>query len=215
MDDGVLSCANIGIRNDSTIDDSQLQFFRNDRHPSVEARTQALLLSESLELDEAFAFEDDNSLRLQCMSDFSMTSDNTSGQQSASWCSWTRDGLSLSVVTEHPIVEVDSNHMAILQTERPHAQYSADTVIQSLRSLPTMMLRRETLPWFIHPHSHPLSKPTQAGLPQALSTCMGIAQVFASRTLDTRLFLWSTIRAELRRFTNAVCVLPTPNFFSF
>ncbi|KAF2099004.1 hypothetical protein NA57DRAFT_76240 [Rhizodiscina lignyota] len=99
-------------------------------------------------------------------------------------------------------MELDSNLLVIQQTERPHAQHNADLIIQSLRSFPTMMLRRETFPWFIHPHSHLLSKSEGAALPEALSTCMGIAQMFASRTSETKPFLWSTIKAEYRRFAN-------------
>jgi hypothetical protein len=78
-----------------------------------------------------------------------------------------------------------------------------------LRSFPTMMLRRETFPWFIHPHSQLLSKSTGAPLPEALSNCMSIAQMFASRTSETKYFLRQTIRAEHRRFMSEVRFLLT------
>ena len=62
-----------------------------------------------------------------------------------------------------------------------------------------MMLRRETFPWFIHPQSQLLSEPARTALPEALSTCMSIAQMFALRTSETMRFLWRAIKTEYRR----------------
>ena len=209
-DNGTLSNASVAFTDHPAMDDAQLQFASGNSHPSVDLSTQAFSLNESLTLDGLLAFEDYTSGQPQVLSDASVAPCSNLDQQSAPWCSWARGGVSLSVVTENPMVELDSNLLAVLQTERPHAQHSANLVIQSLRSFPTMMLRRETFPWFIHPHSQLLSKPVRAALPEALSTCMSIAQMFASRTSETKPFLWCTIRAEYRRFTNEVRILPTP-----
>ncbi|KAH8895527.1 hypothetical protein GQ53DRAFT_744117 [Thozetella sp. PMI_491] len=73
---------------------------------------------------------------------------------------------------------------------------NARLVLQKLRAYPIMMLRRETFPPFIHPHWHNWA---MSGLPGPLSSCMGIAQLFASRTAETTPFLWHTIRNETRR----------------
>ncbi|KAH8662550.1 hypothetical protein BX600DRAFT_466558 [Xylariales sp. PMI_506] len=70
----------------------------------------------------------------------------------------------------------------------------ARLIMQVLRTYPLMMVRRETLPPFIHPHLH------RAQLPSPLVNCMGIASLFASRTVETRPYLWHMIRNETRRF---------------
>ncbi|KAF2665020.1 hypothetical protein BT63DRAFT_82774 [Microthyrium microscopicum] len=64
-----------------------------------------------------------------------------------------------------------------------------------------MMLRKETFPWFIHRHANLL---TDSGrdLPQALSICMSISQMFVLRTPETRHYLWETIKRENQRLFN-------------
>ncbi|KAL9635777.1 MAG: hypothetical protein Q9164_003244 [Protoblastenia rupestris] len=153
-----------------------------------------------LTFDELFAFEDDTLGQHQFSVDVSLPLQHDQDQQFGSWCTWMRGNVSLAVVTEDPSAKSNSNLLALLQSGRPHAQHNADLIIQSLRSFPTMMLRRETFPWFIHPHSQLLSKSTDDALPEALSNCMSIAQMFASRTSETKKFLRQTIRAEYRKF---------------
>ncbi|KAG8359282.1 hypothetical protein FVEN_g3060 [Fusarium venenatum] len=78
-------------------------------------------------------------------------------------------------------------------------QHASRIVMQMLYAYPQMMLRRQTFPQFIHPHWH------QQHLPEALSNCMGIAQLFASRTPETGPFLWKTISAEQNRLQEKLC----------
>ena len=205
-DDEILNNANDAFTDHLAMNDARLQFVTGNSHPS----TQTFSLNESLTLDRLLVLEDYASDQLQRFSDVSVAPWDKGNQQPAAWCTWTRGGFSLSVVTETPVGELNSNLLAILQTERPHAQHNANLVIQSLRSFPTMMLRRETFPWFIHPHSQLLSNPGRADLPEALSTCMCIAQMFVLRTSETSRFLWCTVRAESRRFINEVCIPPKP-----
>lgn len=49
-----------------------------------------------------------------------------------------------------------------------------------------------------------LANSETGALPEAISTCMGIARVFAPRTPETKSFLWRTIEAEYRRFVTDV-----------
>ncbi|KAF2807717.1 uncharacterized protein BDZ99DRAFT_392022 [Mytilinidion resinicola] len=184
------------------MDDTQHHFTNGNSAPSIDPSTQTFSLNEPLNLDGLLAFEYDDSGQLQRFSDVSVAPYDKSDQKPPSWCTWTREGVSLSVVTENPIVGLDSNLLAVLQKERPHAQHNVNLVIQSLRSFPTMMLRRDTFPWFIHPHSQLLSRPPRASLPEALTTCMSIAQMFASRTSETKSYLWCTIKAEYRHFVD-------------
>ena len=156
------------------------------------------------QLDEFLAAGDDVLDRYDFSADISIPLQPEQHHSSVSWCAWMRGNVSLAVVTENhlPVVSHPNDYFSgvTLQPGRPHAQHNADLIIQSLRSFPTMMTRRDTFPWFIHPHSQIASNPTDAILPEALSNCMSIAQMFASRTAETRLFLRQTIRAEYRRF---------------
>ena len=197
-DDEILPDGDFAFADDIGMNDAQLQFISGNKRQPVD-----------LTFDELFAFEDDTLDQHQFPTDVSLSLQHDQGQQSRSWCVWMRGNVSLAVVTENPSAKSNLNFSAVLQSGRPHAQHNADLIIQSLRSFPTMMLRRETFPWFIHPHSQLLSKSTDAALPEALSNCMSIAQMFASRTSETKNFLRQTIGAEYRRFVSEVRFLFT------
>ena len=91
--------------------------------------------------------------------------------------------------------------LALLQPSSHVVQHNTHLMVQALRAYPLMMLRRETLPPFIHPHWHRQSSPA---LPDPLSNCMSIAQMYAFRSEETKPFLWRTIKAEDERFTSQV-----------
>ncbi|KAH8690511.1 hypothetical protein BGW36DRAFT_388879 [Talaromyces proteolyticus] len=86
--------------------------------------------------------------------------------------------------------------LAPIPMSDPVSRFSAGSIMQMLRAFPQMMLRRETFPPFIHGHWHRSSK--EPSLPKPLINCMALAQVFISHNLDTRSFLWHSIRMELR-----------------
>jgi hypothetical protein len=172
-------------------------------HGSIEidSSMQPFSFNESLFVDEFPTFQSYPSSPLLCTSVFSAP---------PSWCTWSRGGVSSLIVmadTSMASFESNSNFLVSLQVENPYAQHNANLIIQALRALPTMMLRRHTFPWFIHSHAHLLSKPSGTALPRALSSCMSIAQIFASRTAETKPFLWCAIRAEYRRFKNEVRIV--------
>jgi hypothetical protein len=76
------------------------------------------------------------------------------------------------------------------------AEMSALFMKRILGSYPTMMLRKETFPPFVHP----LSGPEDGGiLPEALVNCMSIAQMFVTRTKETTKLVWRTVRMEQER----------------
>jgi hypothetical protein len=201
--------ANLDLADHLIMDDAQLELASGNHHPSLHLSTQTILFNEPLILDGLPMFENHTSGQLQGLSDSLEAPYGVKDQQLASWCTWTRRGVSLAVVTENPAVDLDPSLLAGIKTQLPHAQHNANLVIQSLRSFPTMMLRRDTFPWFIHPHSQLFSKPSRDVLPRALSTCMSIAQMFASRTPETKSFLWSTIKTEYRRFLVEVRNFPS------
>ena len=204
MQDGILFDEGLGfgLADDLGLSDAQMPSFDSPDYDSL------ILSTQSPTLDALLTFS-------PSASDVSaiLCSKTDPTSKSGSWCSWMRPGFSLAIVTSIPtptkVPTPTSNVLAILQVQRSRAHSYADVVIQSLRSFPTMMLRRETFPWFIHPHSHLLSQPARASLPEALSACIGISQLFTSRTSETKYFLWRTIRAEHRRSRNDVCI-PLP-----
>jgi hypothetical protein len=78
------------------------------------------------------------------------------------------------------------------------SKFAASLLSQAISAFPQMMLRRQTFPPFIHAHWHLPS------LPETLANCMSIAQLFATRTTETRPFLWRTIGAEVKRLQDGV-----------
>lgn len=90
-----------------------------------------------------------------------------------------------------------------LRLSSPIAQNNATLILQALRSYPQLMLRRDTFPPFIHPRNHnALSE--NSGLPEPIENCIGIAQIFASRTTETAKFVWRTIRTEQKRIMDEI-----------
>ncbi|EFX02022.1 c6 zinc finger domain containing protein [Grosmannia clavigera kw1407] len=85
-----------------------------------------------------------------------------------------------------------------LPSTDPVHRYGTRLMVQVLRSYPAMMLRRETFPPFIHARN---GRGTQT-LPAPLANCMGIAQLFAGRSPETRSFLWHSIRCESQHAMN-------------
>ncbi|ORY01122.1 hypothetical protein BCR34DRAFT_494155 [Clohesyomyces aquaticus] len=73
--------------------------------------------------------------------------------------------------------------------------YVCDLIVSILKAFPRMMLRRETFAPFIHPYWH---WPT---LPEKLASCVSIAQLFETRTIESRPFLWRVIDIEEQRFS--------------
>jgi hypothetical protein len=101
-----------------------------------------------------------------------------------------------------------SDFLSPIPMPDPASNCAAVVVMQMLRAFPQMMLRRETFPPFIHGHWYCPSDSTDSPLPKPLVSCMGIAQVFASRNLDTRPFLWLMVQGEQRSAAAKVRSLP-------
>lgn len=91
-----------------------------------------------------------------------------------------------------------------IPVSNPVSKFTANIIMQTLYSFPQMMLRRETLPPFIHGHWYHASGATEPTLPKPLVNCMGLAQVFAAHNLETRSFLWRTVQTEQRSMAEQV-----------
>ncbi|KAL7903767.1 hypothetical protein GGI35DRAFT_465288 [Trichoderma velutinum] len=74
------------------------------------------------------------------------------------------------------------------------SNFVVDQLTHALYAFPQMMMRRQTFPPFIHAHWH------MSELPETIANCMSIAQIYATRTPETKPFLWRMIGAELQRF---------------
>ncbi|KAF2112792.1 hypothetical protein BDV96DRAFT_497745 [Lophiotrema nucula] len=77
----------------------------------------------------------------------------------------------------------------------PQAEVTTTILARIIASFPQMMLRKETFPPFIHSASYDYSLGTQA-LPEVLTDCMGLAQMFATRTKESNNMFWRAIRME-------------------
>ncbi|GIZ48088.1 hypothetical protein CKM354_001116100 [Cercospora kikuchii] len=94
----------------------------------------------------------------------------------------------------------DTAFLARVPSGNPVLHFTSTLVMQNLRAFVQMMARKETFPPFVHSHSYQKSMTGTSTLPQPLVNCMGVAQMFASRTCETRPFLWRTVRMEQRSF---------------
>jgi hypothetical protein len=91
--------------------------------------------------------------------------------------------------------------LMLLQPSSRVVQHNIRLLVQALRAYPLMMLRRETLPPFIHPH---WNLESNESLPQVLSNCMSVAQMYAFRNAETKPFIWRTVKAEDEWFLTQV-----------
>lgn len=99
----------------------------------------------------------------------------------------------------------DAGFLTCLPITDPVAQRNATYLIQLLRPFPQMMVRRAAFPPFIHPNWHRGDgADAHKTLPEPISHCISIAQMFSLRTPDTRTFVWNTVRTEQRRLMDQV-----------
>jgi hypothetical protein len=109
-----------------------------------------------------------------------------------------------SRISPSPSLKIDiSDHFTKNNVKTGIQKTYATMIIDMIYAYPRMMIRRETLPSFMHTYSSVVdTEDDQNRLPEHLTNCMGIAQLFAVRSDDTRSFVWATIRAEIRGFRN-------------
>jgi hypothetical protein len=169
------------------------------------------LLNDFINIDGLIAFDDADPDQSQELTEVPMVPYDKLDFFSQSWCGWMRRGVPLSMVMNSTLVQSNSDYATILRLERPVAQQNATLIIQSLRSFPSMMLRRESFPWHIHRQAHTPSESGEVTLSESLSNCMSIAQMFVLRTPETKPFLWRTIRTEYRRVGNEVSSIGRTN----
>ncbi len=202
-DAGMLSLLDFTFSDDSMADDTQTQTVAENAYPAVDVTFHdSPSLDEFLTIDGLLAYDDAIPIPQQrSLAEVHVAPYETLDTATQSWCGWMRRGMSLSSVTQSPTVQSLSQDAASRpKVERPVAHHNASLLIQSLRAFPEMMLQRETFPWFIHQQSQILTNnSTSAPLPQALSDCMSIAQMFTLRTSETTPFFWRTIKSQYRR----------------
>ncbi|KAF2489434.1 hypothetical protein BU16DRAFT_622951 [Lophium mytilinum] len=78
---------------------------------------------------------------------------------------------------------------------RSGSEMSSQFLIRIIRSYPEMMLRRETFPPFIHPQY----RTSSGDIPETLANCMSVAQMFTTRTKESKNFMWRAIQMERDR----------------
>ncbi|CAG9946830.1 unnamed protein product [Clonostachys rosea f. rosea IK726] len=85
------------------------------------------------------------------------------------------------------------NQLGPLRYNLHQVCHTVELAFDIMSCFPQMMLRNQTLPPFMHIPSY------SAFMPERISTCRGIAQVFETRTNETASFLWRTVDAEVTR----------------
>lgn len=78
------------------------------------------------------------------------------------------------------------------------SQHAANLIAHIVSAFPQMMLRKQTFPPFIYPHWN------VSVVPEILQSCMSIAELFVSRTAQSRRFLWRSIDAEVQHLIDTV-----------
>lgn len=78
------------------------------------------------------------------------------------------------------------------------SQHAANLIGHMVSAFPQMMLRKHTFPPFIYPH---WNVPV---VPEILQSCVSIAELFVSRTAQSRRFLWRSIDAEVQHLIDTV-----------
>ena len=112
----------------------------------------------------------------------------------APWAAWTTSVATCGDVRDaNGLTALPGECLTLLQPSSLVVQHNTSLIMQALRAYPLMMLRRETLPPFIHPHWH---RSGTTALPEPISNCMSIPQMYAFRSEETKPFLWRTIKAE-------------------
>ncbi|KAH0524017.1 hypothetical protein TsFJ059_008939 [Trichoderma semiorbis] len=92
---------------------------------------------------------------------------------------------------------LDSSNSLVLENLHPgilSSNSAIDQLTHAIHAFPQMMMRRQIFPPFIHAHWH------MSELPETLANCMSVAQIYSTRTPETRPFLWRMIGVELQRF---------------
>lgn len=88
-------------------------------------------------------------------------------------------------------------YLTRLQAPDAVAEYAVNLVIDALCGIPMQMMRRETFPCFIHAH-------WGSQLPESLTTCMHLAKMYGTRSMEIRPFMWRSILAEQTRIMQQV-----------
>lgn len=127
------------------------------------------------------------------------------------WCAWSMGDSSLTVLKDTSLTHAEDALPLSKNHATSHAQHVVQLIAQSLRAIPTMMLRRQTFPAFVHRRSKHARGDAQSDLPTAITACMSLAHVFAVDTSETRSFLWPAIRKEYTHFLEQVSVEPIHN----
>lgn len=114
------------------------------------------------------------------------------------------ENFSTLSTSTHPFQRSNSNFLARLPISDAVSQFIATSVLEMIRTYPLMMLRIETFPSFIHGHWHRQSNNTQSSMPEPLVNCIGIAQIFASHSTESKSYLWHLVKMEQGSFIEKV-----------
>jgi len=88
----------------------------------------------------------------------------------------------------------------------PQKHKTANLVLNTLKSYPLMMLRRDNLPPFVHPHLMAMHAVTDAenNDMEPLNNCISLLHMVNSGVTGSRKLFWRNVRMECERFCEIV-----------
>lgn len=98
-------------------------------------------------------------------------------------------------------------------TQSAEAQMAAIMLGQIICSFPSMMTQRETFPPFIHTKFYSCASDSET-MPNILKDCMGLAQMFVSRTKESSGVFWRAVRMEQEKLLSQVSTIVYPSNIS-
>jgi hypothetical protein len=117
-----------------------------------------------------------------------------------------------SLITCSPV----DAHSGSLQNPHAITNECRRLIMSVLRTYPLMVTRPDALPPFVHPlgcglhfdgRDEPYRSSTDFAPLEPLAACIGIAHMFAARTVNSDGFLWRTIGGEQRRILDEVSLV--------
>lgn len=89
----------------------------------------------------------------------------------------------------------------------PGSQRTINLILHTLKSYPRMMLRKSTLPPFIHPRF--ISSDTENGSMEPLTNCISLLHMISSGVQGSRKLFWKNVRLECEKLIEDVGAIHT------
>lgn len=104
----------------------------------------------------------------------------------------------------------ESNTLSRITQRNRSAHHAANVIHRIVRSFPQMMLRPQTFPPLIHGQWHR----KDSSLPDKITVCVCVAQLYASRTPESSRLVWKIIDSEEQKIRDNLFNIPVEDMAS-